>query len=284
MSTQTTERPTVEVPRTTGRILWRMISDRRRSITGWSIGTVLLMALMAGAYPSIRETGDAMDEYVQSLPEGMQEAFGLAGDSIASPPGYLTSQLYANMYPIVLLILGLGMAAWSIAGTEADGTLEMTLGNPVSRTRVAVERFVGMALIVAFVTTVSTAALALLSPPTGLDEGLAWWGIWSAGLQSFAFVMVICGLAFAVGAATGSRGLAITVGSAVAVIGFLIQALAPIADFMESLRVASPWYWLLRDNPVTTGLNDLNFWLPMGLSAVFVGLGVLALSRRDLKF
>jgi ABC-2 type transport system permease protein len=284
MSTQIAAQPTVEVPRTAGRILSRMISDRRRSIAGWSIGTVLLMALMVGAYPSIRETGDAMDEYVQSLPEGMREAFGLAGDSIASPAGYLTSQLYSNMYPIVLLILGLGMAAWSIAGTESDGTLEMTLGNPVSRTRVAVERFVGLALIVAFVTAVSTAALALLSPPTGLDEGLPWWGIWSAGLQSFAFVMVLCGLAFAVGAATGSRGLAITVGSAAAVVGFLIQALAPIADFMEDIRIASPWYWLLRDNPVRVEPNLLNFWLPMGLCAVFVAIGVLALSRRDLKF
>lgn len=267
-----------------GSIAGRMISDRRRSLLFWTLGVIFLNLIMAAAYPSIRDTGDEFDAYIESLPEGLQETFGLTGTSIASPEGYLTSQLYSNMYPIVLLILAIGLAAWAVAGSESDGTLEMTLANPVTRVRVAVERLVGMVLIVVWVMVASTLALVLIAPAVGLDDGLPWWGVWSAGLQSVMFALVIAALSFAVGAVTGSKGLAIAVGSAVAVLGFLLQALSSVAEILQDLRWASPWYWLLRDNPVVTAPNGLNTILPLALAVVFSVVGVAVFRRRDLRF
>ncbi len=275
----------VDVPTGAGwtAITRRMIGDRRRSLVWWTFGITLLVTIMAATYPSIRDTGDALDEYVASLPEGLRQAFGLEGASIASPEGYLTSQLYSNMYPIVILILALGLAAWAIAGSENDGSLELVLANPVSRTRVALARWVGAAAMVAFVAVVSTAALVLLAPVFGLDDGVPWWGYWSAGLQTFAFVMVCASLTFAVGAASGSKGLAIALGSGLAVVGFLLNALGAITATLETLRWASPWYWMLRDNPVVTEPNLLNTALPLALSVVFVAAGVPIFARRDLR-
>lgn len=267
-----------------GSIAWRMISERTRSTVFWLIGVSLLMVIMAAFYPSIRDSGQAFDDYMNTLPEGLREAFGLTGDSVTSPPGYLVSQLYSNMYPVVLLILAFGMAAWSVAGSEADGTLELTLANPVSRLRVALERLAGTTIIVTLVTLASTAILAAMSPMVRLDQGVPWWGLWSAALQTLAFVMMLAALVFAIGAATASKGLAIAVGSGVAVAGFLIQALAPLARVMERLRWGSPWFWLLRDNPVTTAPNWLNTALPFGLAVLFVVAGLWFFDRRDLRF
>ncbi len=282
MTTQTVAEPAV-VDTPFGSIAWRMITDRRRSIMFWSLGVALLSLIMAAAYPSIRDTGDEFDAYIESLPEGLQETFGLTGASIGSPEGYLTSQLYSNMYPIVLLILGIGLAAWIVAGSESDGTLEMALANPVTRVRLAVERILGMWLVVAWVTVVSTLMLVAVSPVFGLDEGLPWWALWSAGLQSYLFALVISALSFAVGAVSGSRGLAIAVGAAVAVLGFLLQALSSVAEILESARWASPWYWLLRDNPVVTAPNAMNALLPLALALVFAAVGVAVFNRRDLR-
>lgn len=264
-------------------IAWRMISDRRRSILYWTIGAIVLVAVIAVAYPSIRDAGDEFQTYVDSLPEGLQQAFGLAGASLASPEGYLTSQLYSNTFPIVLLILGLGMAGWAVAGSESDGTLEVTLANPVSRTRVGLERFIGLALIVGFVAVVSNAALALMMPVFDLDEGLPWWAIWSAALQCYCFVLALCSVTFAVGAATGAKSVATAAAAGWAVLGYLIQALSSTAEFMETLQWLSPWYWFLRDNPMTTAPNLLNTALPLALAAALVALGLWAFERRDLK-
>lgn len=266
-----------------GAVTLRMLADRRRSTAWWALGVTMMTALLASSYLSVRDTGDVFDDYVASLPESFREAFGLTGASITSPEGFLVSQLYSNLYPVTLLVLALGMAAWSIAGSEREGTLELVLANPVPRWRVAVERFVGLALVTALVTAVSTLAIALLGPSLGLGDGVPWWGVWSAGLQTFAFVLCLAALAFAVGAATGNKGAAIAAGSGAAILGFLVNALAPLADVVEGLRAFSPWYWLLRDNPVVTGPGWLSFGLPMLLSGTFVALGVLLLERRDLR-
>ena len=260
----------------------RMIGDRRRSLLWWSIAVSLLVAIMAATFPSIRDTGDALDSYVASLPESVRQAFGLGAASIASPEGYLTSQLYSNIYPIVILVLALGLAAWAIAGSESDGSLELLLANPVSRVAVAAARFVGASLIVATVTAASTLVLVLLAPVFGLNDGVPRWGLLSAGLQTFALVMACASVTFAVGAATGSKGLAIGAGSSVAVVGFLLNALGAITDVLGTRRWASPWYWMLRDNPLVTAPNLLNTVLPMGLSVAFVAAGIVAFNRRDL--
>lgn len=48
----------------------RMIGDRRKSLFWWTFGVTVLVAIMAATYPSIRDTGDALDDYVASLPRG----------------------------------------------------------------------------------------------------------------------------------------------------------------------------------------------------------------------
>jgi ABC-2 type transport system permease protein len=267
---------------TRGLVTQQMLRERRRSTLFWSIGTTAAVLLIVASWPSIQDTGDTFDEYVAELPESLQEIFGLSGTSISDPEGYLVSQLYSNMWPIILLVLGLGLAAWSIAGSESDGTLEMVLANPVTRGQTATERFVGTALVVGLVTAVSTASLALLAPLVDLDEGLPGWSFWSAGLIMYAFVLVHVAVTFALGAATGNKGLAIAAGAGLAVLGFMIQALSGLANWLEQARELSPWYWFLRENPLTSGPDAVSLLLPAGLTIALVAVGIVVLGRRDL--
>jgi ABC-2 type transport system permease protein len=264
------------------RIAGQMLVERWRSLLWWCIGVAILMVVMAAVYPSVRDSGQALEEYMAQLPEAFVEAFGLAGASISSPEGYLVSQLYSNMYVIVLLVLGLGWAAWAIAGSEADGTLEMALANPVRRVAVALGRVLGIAVALLLVNAVGHVVLAAYAPVVGLDEGLPWWAFAAAAAASFAFVAVHVALTFATGAATGSKGLAIALGAGLALVGFLVNALAGVADVFETARDFSPWYWLLRDNPLTSPPGLLSFWVPMMLSVLLVAGGTWAFHRRDL--
>lgn len=264
------------------RIAGQLLRERRRSLTGWCVGVAILMVLMAAVYPSVRDSGDVFEDYLEQLPDAFVEAFGLAGASIASPEGYLVSQLYSNMYVIILLVLGLGWAAWSIAGSEAEGTLEMLLTNPVRRVAVALGRLLGIAVALFVVNAVGHVVLAAYAPVVGLDDGLPWWAFGAAAAASFAFVAVHVSLTFAAGAASGRKGLAIGLGAGLALVGFLVNALAGVAAAFETARDFSPWYWLLKANPLTTVPGPLSFWLPLGLSVLLVALGTWVFNRRDL--
>jgi ABC-2 type transport system permease protein len=264
------------------RIGGQILRERWRALFGWSVGVALLMVVMAAVYPSVRDSGDVFEDYMEQLPDAFVEAFGLAGASIASPEGYLVSQLYSNLYVIILLVLGLGWAAWSIAGSEAEGTLEMLLTNPVRRVAVALGRALGIAVALFLVNAVGHVVLATYAPVVGLDEGLPWWAFAAAAAASYAFVAVHVALTFAAGAATGRKGLAIGLGAGLALVGFLVNALAGVAEAFKTARDFSPWYWLLKENPVTTAPGALNFWVPMVLSVLLVAGGTWVFNRRDL--
>ena len=275
--------PHVPAATTAAAVITRqMMGERRRSAIGYSIGMALLMLMMVAVYPSIRETGEELDAYMDSMPASMRDAFGLAGDSISSPQGYLMSQLYSNMFPIVLLVLGIALAAWTVAGSEAEGTLEMLLANPVTRVTAATARAVGVWLLVAVVTIVATAVLAVTSPAVGLDDGLPWWGVWSAGLASYALVMFHASIAFAVGAATGRRAWAIGAATVVLVLGFAAQLVGSAATSLTWLRDLSPWYWLIDAAPLTNAPGWLDTGLPVLLAVVLTAVGVVLFNRRDL--
>lgn len=264
-------------------ILWQMLRDRWRSLLAWSLGTVVTVILLIAVYPSVRETAADLDAYVESLPEALREAFGLAAGSISSPAGYLASQLYSNVYPVLILIMGIGAAAWTIAGSEDNGTLEMTLANPVRRRTVAAWRCAGTFAMVLIVTALSTAALALSAPLVSLEQGLPWWGLWSAGLTMSAMILVFVAITFAAGAATGRKGPAVAVGSTAAVFTFLLQVLAALADPLEWMRNASPWWWFLEVNPVVGAPTWTSLGLPVAVTVLVSFAGIFLVDRRDLR-
>ena len=140
-----------------------------------------------------------------------------------------------------------------------------------------------MWLIVAAVTIAGTATLAATGPLVGLDDGLPWWGIWSAGLASYALVMMHAAIAFAVGAATGNRGAAIAAATVVLVAGFAAQLVGSAADSLHWLRDISPWYWLIEAEPLTHAPGVLDTLVPILIAVVLTAIGGWMFQRRDVS-
>ena len=258
------------------------LRDRRRSLIAWMLAIVALVIVMGLFYPSIKDAGADFDAYLEALPESMRDTLGASAGSITDPEGYLVSQLYSNMYPLLLLILGISMAAWAIAGTESEGTLEVTLAAPVRRSVLAWGRWLATGAALLAVILVSTGILVVISPALDLTEGLPWWGTWSAAVSMWALVLVYSSVAFAVGAATGQRSWALAASAVLAAVGFLGQLFASLAAPLEYLQPTSPWYWFLGTSPVTNPPGLVSLGLPLALAVAFAAAGIWRFGRRDI--
>ena len=94
---------------------------------------------------------------------------------------------------------------------------------------------------------------------------------------------VIGAVALLVGALTGNRTLAIGTGLTVAVVGFFVNALAPLTDVLEPWQPLSPHYHYLGYDPLTRGL-DFGHAAVLAVTAVVLTLlAALAFERRDLR-
>jgi ABC-2 type transport system permease protein len=259
------------------------VTRRRLSFLMWSIGMVLMVGLLAVAFPAFNDNSE-LDSTIAKLPPSVLRLLGLApGAAFTSPAGYLESNLFANVLPVMLLVFAVGFAAWTIAGDEAAGTLELLLANPVSRWKVGIGRFAAVTVTLAGLSGVCAATLAALAVPAGLDDGLPIGHMMAATTSAGAMAFVFAAIAFAVGAGTGSRPAALAVASAIAVAGFVIEGLAEQVEPLRQVRRFSPWHWMFHADPIHHGLT-LGSWLPAVVTAVVLAAaGTIAFVRRDLR-
>src|SRR3972149_2283814 len=127
-----------------GEVFRRVLAARKKSLTAWALSLVALMLMMVGAYPAVRDQ-DMFSDLMEQYPDFVQQIMGLgSGLDIASPAGYLNSQVFANMLPMLFLIFLIGFAVREAAGEERDRTMDLLLAHPVTRERVLVEKLAAL--------------------------------------------------------------------------------------------------------------------------------------------
>jgi ABC-2 type transport system permease protein len=257
----------------------KTLRDQQRALTGWAIGMTALVVMYAAFYPSVKANAAQLNKYLQTLPEALRNIVGRAGD-FSSPTGYLQSEVFSIMGPLLLLILAIGAGARALAGEEEAGTLDLLLATPIARRRVVGEKFVAMAASSAGIGVVMWIVIAVMGPPFGLHVGLANLAatVLSAVLLSIAFGAT----ALAIGCWRGHRGLAVSVAASLAVATYLFDVLAPSVKSIRGLQKLSPFYYYIGHDPLRTGLDPIHASVLVAISVVALGLALVAFERRDL--
>jgi len=260
----------------------RYLRDCRRWLLWWSAGIIALNLMTASFFPTI-EGDDSFDKLVADLPAPMRSLVGLQeGMSISTAPGYLNARLFSLLLPVLLVIFAIGTGARAIAGAEDDGTLELMLANPVTRTRVLVERLAATCTLITCLVAVSAASLAAVGPLFGLFNGVRAANLVQAYLAVLCLSILFGSLAFSLGAILGRRTTAVGIAAAVAVGGYLLQALLANSPGLGWLRSASPWQWYAAQPIVVRGAGIVAF-VPAVACAIVLGLiGWWRFDRRDL--
>ena len=153
-------------------IFRRALASRLRWFVGWSIGIVAFVALTLGFYPAFETESAQMNELFDNLPESVKSLVGIGGGvDPFSPVGYLSSQVYATLLPLLLVLAGITVSA-SIAGDEEHGLLETTFSLPITRRRVLGERLLAAATLSLGLSVVAWAVTVATAGAVGLEVGL----------------------------------------------------------------------------------------------------------------
>ena len=261
-------------------VLPKTLWDMRRSFVWWSLGLVGLVALMVAVYPTIRDNPE-MNRLVEEYPDALKAfiAFGGAVD-YTSGAGYLGSELFSLMIPLLFLVSAVGNGAGAVACEEERGTLDLLLSNPVTRRRVALEKLGAMTLELAGLGVVLWAALWLGGLPVDLDVSA--WHLAAATASAGLLALGFGAIAFMVGAATGHRAVAIGVATAGAVAAYLVNGLAGLVEVLEVPQKLSPFYHYAVGDPLRQGLAVDHSLVLVAITVVAAVVGVAAFERRDL--
>jgi ABC-2 type transport system permease protein len=252
------------------------LRERGRSLVVWGLAVSAVSALYMAFYPSM--ANEDMESLIAGLPEALRE--GMGWDRIATGAGYLESTVYGLLAPALLLVFAVTHGARLLAGEEEVGTLELESTAPVGRQALALQRFGTLALCLAVLVAVLAGATVVLVP--AFDMGVSAGGTLAAALGLWLFALAMGAVTFAVGAATGRRGTALTVGSGVAVASYMGHALGPAAPGAEWLETVSPFAWYLGGDPLVAGVDPAGYLALVALIVLALVAGVVAFGRRDL--
>jgi ABC-2 type transport system permease protein len=257
----------------------KTLRDQRRALIGWAIGMAAVVLLYTSLYPSIRSNADTLNRYMRTLPEAVQNMIGGSGD-ITSSTGYLRSEIFSTMGPLLLLILAIGAGARAIAGEEEHGTLDLLLANPIRRRTVVLQKFWAVIASTSGIGLVLFLAIAVLGPAFGLDLGVV--DLAATVVSAVALAVAFGSVALAVGCWRGRRAVAIAASTSLAVATYLLNVLAPSVEGLGPYRVLSPFYHYIEHDPLRNGFSVFHLSVLVAIALVALGLALLGFERRDL--
>ncbi len=259
-------------------VTWLDFSLRRRALIAYVVGMALYVFVIVALYPQFKDS-TGLDNLTKGAGATLGALFGISG-TLTSPGGWLNANIYANFFPLVMLLLTVSYGAAAIAGQDEDGTLCLLASLPVRRRTILLQKAATMALQ-GLILAVIVAVVALI----GRSFGLA---ITPTHTIAISIATLLLGLDFglmtmAIGSATGSRGVALGVGAAAAAIGYLISSLAPVVHGIRSVRYASLFYWSVGHDQIVGGVTLIDYLVLIVVGLCALAAAIIAFGRLDLR-
>jgi len=251
-----------------GQIARWVLRQERRSIAVWGATTAAVSGFYAVFWGFFADLDD-LTALIDSLPEGLAVALGY--DRIGTAVGYLESTVYALLAPILLSVFAVVLAGRILPGAEERGDLELEFASPVTRRRIVLERSVAVTLSVATVAVAVGVIVAVVVVGIGMDVALA--NVAAATVGLFLYGLAIGLVTLAVGVATGRRSYALGAGAGLAVVGFVLNAVAPLVASAAWLSWVSPFAWYASAEMLGNGVDWAAYsaLLALGVSALLLG-------------
>jgi ABC-2 type transport system permease protein len=255
----------------------RSIRESWRSLLGWSLGVGAVLVLYLPLYPSFGESTE-MQSLIDSLPEELVDVLGY--DQLTSGAGYTQSTFFGQMGFLLLTIAAVIWGA-SLAGAEESGRAELDLAHGIGRGQYVLENALSVLVRLLWLGAFSALVIWVLNGPSQLELEPARIVGASAAMCGLAFLTA--GAALFAGAATGRRTWATTAGAAVAVLGYILQALAKQSEDLEWLDALSPYAWVFAQSPLEDGVDVSGLALTWTFGVVLVAASAFVLRIRDLR-
>jgi ABC-2 type transport system permease protein len=260
-----------------GKTVW----ERRTSIWWWLIGLVALAAGTIAFWPTVETGGDAMQGMMDAIPSELLAMFGITDpSSLLTPEGFLSARLYSSIGTLVMLVFAIGAGSGALAGEEQKGTMDLLLGTPTPRRRVANDKALAIIALVAFL-AVGLYAVVLVGG-FAVDMGLNPANIAAANVGLALLALFFGSLAMAVGAGTGRTGVATGAAAGLAVVAYFLNGFGAALEWMEPARVLSPFYWYLQDSPPLARGFSASYLLLIAGVIVFELATAPLFRRRDI--
>ncbi|MCY4582246.1 MAG: ABC transporter permease subunit, partial [Chloroflexi bacterium] len=243
---------------------------------GWAISAASLTLLLLFGMAAYRDIDLAV---YNEMPEAFRLLLGIREN--VDVGGLAVGYVFGSFGAVVVAVMALVMGSAAIAGEERNGTMNVLLANPRSRTHVLLSKALALVLL----TALAVAAIWVTVHPIAalLSVEIGGLNVEALALHLYVNAVFYGMLALAIGAATGNRDTATGAASGILVLSFFTVGLLPLVQGLEGLRQAFPWYYFEGSEPVYNGIAWGHLAVLLVATAALLVVAVVGFNRRDLR-
>lgn len=254
------------------------LARSRGQIIGWGVSMALLALLVVPFYDAAKDQQQQLVDLLNSFPKEIIALFGDVSDMF-SPESYLNLQFFFYL-PLIVGAFAVLAGSGLLVSDEENGTLDLILAHPISRTALFAGRGLAFAVATVIILVISWAGLVI---PLGASSIKVTPGAAALPFVSlFGVLMLFGSLALLLSMLLPSRKLAAGAAGLLLVTAFFLTLLANIIRDLQAVAKLSPITYYQSGNAIH-GLNA--GWLIglLAVAALFTGLAGWLFQKRDIR-
>ena len=251
------------------------------SATPLSVGCfygVAIVLLLAPLYPAMSQAN-----FESVLQTGIMS--GILGGHIANFSGFsafLAIEVFSSIYG---LLFG-GFIAWiggsALPITIEDGTLDLALSRPISRTRYYLEHWLAV-LISALILGLLVIGAVWVDTLIVKNADIDWHWLWITELVQWALLCFCAGIGMLCSACLNASRAAGGTAVGLIVVAYMLNTFGGLSDQFSWMLKISPFYYAPAIDPLLN--HQITWWHPLllvGLGLVCGVVGLVIFNQRDL--
>ena len=237
-------------------IFLKTYRDHWKALIAWAVTLLGLVSIQMSIYPTLVKSGAAIQQFLDAYPDAIKKIFRM--QDYTSGPGFLSTELYSLMIPLVLIAVGASWGAAATAHEEDKGTADTLFTLPISRLKILFAKVV--ATTSAVILLAFLAMLTIVALRTSVDMDISSRALVAGTLSSIGIALFFTSFSFLVGALSSHKGIPLGAATGFSLICFVLYSIAGLVDSIDWLAPFNPMDWGLGANPLFDGIS----WIALG--------------------
>ncbi len=253
----------------------------------WTIIIYCLIALgfvwmYMAIFPSFAKESAKFNELVASYPKALLEAFNIKEMSIGTLEGFLSTEHFSFVWPIMAILLVVSMSGRALAGEIERGTIALLLALPLPRLKIFASKYIaGLLALLAFC---ATSILSIIPLAIAMNISINSSHVWLTFVYGFLFGWVVFSAGMMLSSLAKERSTVyITLGGSLLIM-YVMNLISGLVSSLEKLQYGSIFYYFVPSETLINGkINSVSVLVMILTILIFSCIGAVAFKRRDIS-
>lgn len=263
------------------RLIARTIKSKRFQWFVYSAIGLMFMTMYVASFDAVQAMAQDYNKILETMPKGVLAAFNIT-QGTPTLMGFLATKHFGFVWPLMLLMMMIGFAGFSIAKEIETRTMGLLLSQPLKRSTIYLARFVaGVIGIVIFIV-----ATELVTLPLGIVFG------YEVDMTQLLLIAVL-GLLFGVAVLGISLFVSSIVSNGAKVAGivgggmlvmYVLTIVAALSSDFDWLKYFSFFHYFATNDIIANNAIGWQSFAVYGTTAVVTTIaGLVAFQKRDIN-